>query len=143
MRILPPVEEEIRRVVRGARLEAALEKHFQRGFSHNYVSKIADKVAREGLTFECIWQNETDAKTYFMGPQAQAMSLIATNTDVAITGGNPIFNITLAQCQFTELGRPFKVKDLVYQSIKFKASYNIANTIMGEVIVTNSLSAGY
>jgi hypothetical protein len=26
-----------------------LEKHFQRGFSHQYVSKIADKVAREGL----------------------------------------------------------------------------------------------
>ena len=59
MRILPPVEEEMRRVVRDerakdplisvARLEAALEKHFNRGFSHNYASKIADKVAREGL----------------------------------------------------------------------------------------------
>jgi hypothetical protein len=30
-----------------SKLEAALEKHFQRGFSH--VSKIADKAAREGL----------------------------------------------------------------------------------------------
>ena len=59
MRILPPVEEEIRRVVRDegakdplisvARFEAALEKQFQRGFSHNYVSKVADKIAREGL----------------------------------------------------------------------------------------------
>jgi hypothetical protein len=59
MRVLPPVEEEIRRVVRDerakdplisvGRLEKALEKHFQRGFSHQYVSKIADKVAREGL----------------------------------------------------------------------------------------------
>lgn len=59
MRILPAVEEEIRRVVRDARakdplirvagLEAVLEKHFNRGFSHQYVSKIADKVAREGL----------------------------------------------------------------------------------------------
>jgi hypothetical protein len=59
MHVLPPVEEEIRRVVRDerakdplisvARLEAALEKHFNRGFSHNYVSKIADKVARKGL----------------------------------------------------------------------------------------------
>src|ERR1700730_15894941 len=59
MRILPPVEEEIRRVVRDERakdplitvsgLEHALEKHFERGFSHQYVSKIADKVAREGL----------------------------------------------------------------------------------------------
>jgi hypothetical protein len=59
MRILPAVEEEIRRVVRDERakdplitvlgLEHALEKHFKRGFSHQYVSKIADKVARESL----------------------------------------------------------------------------------------------
>jgi len=95
-------------------------------------------------TFECIWQNESDAKTYFMGPTAQAMSLIATNTDVTINSSyHPIFNITLAQCTFQELGRPFKVKDLVYQSIKFKASYNIASTLMGEVIITNSNSSSY
>jgi hypothetical protein len=59
MRVLPPVEEEIRRIVRDARardplirvagLKAVLEEHFGRGFSHQYVSKIADKVAREGL----------------------------------------------------------------------------------------------
>lgn len=59
MRILPAVEEEIRRIIRDARakdplitvlgLEHALEKHFNRGFSHQYVSKIADKVARESL----------------------------------------------------------------------------------------------
>src|SRR5258708_30652854 len=49
MRVLPPVEEEIRRIVRDERakdplitvsgLEHALEKHFDRGFSHQYVSK--------------------------------------------------------------------------------------------------------
>ncbi len=59
MRILPPVEEEIRRVVRDARakdplisvarLKIVLEEHFERGFSYQYVSKIADKVAREAL----------------------------------------------------------------------------------------------
>lgn len=59
MRVLPPVEEQIRRIIRDTRakdplitvsgLKAALEKHFGRGFSHQYVSKIADKVAREGL----------------------------------------------------------------------------------------------
>jgi hypothetical protein len=59
MRVLPPVEEQIRRIIRDERakdplitvlgLEHALEKHFQRGFSHQYVSKIADKVARESL----------------------------------------------------------------------------------------------
>ena len=95
-------------------------------------------------TFECIWQNESDAKTAFMGPTAQAMSLIATNTDVTINSSyHPSINITLAQVTFQELGRPFKVKDLVYQTIKFKASYNVANTMMGEVIVTNSNSTGY
>jgi hypothetical protein len=30
-------------------LKAALEKHFNRGFLHQYVLKIAHKVAREGL----------------------------------------------------------------------------------------------
>jgi hypothetical protein len=59
MRILPPVEESIRRVIRNSRakdplmnisgLKKALEDHFKRGFSHQYVSKMADKVAREGL----------------------------------------------------------------------------------------------
>ncbi len=47
------------RIVRGKRakdplitvsgLEHGIEADFQRGFSHQYVSKIADKVAREGL----------------------------------------------------------------------------------------------
>jgi hypothetical protein len=72
-----------------------------------------------------------------------AMTLIATNTDVAITGGNPIFNITLPQCTFQELSRPLKLKDLTYQSIKFKCSYNLTNSMMGEVIVTNANSTGY
>jgi hypothetical protein len=59
MRILPAKEEEFRRVIRDARakdplitvagLERVLEDHFKRGFSYNYVSKIADKIAREGL----------------------------------------------------------------------------------------------
>jgi hypothetical protein len=59
MRVLPPVEEQIRRIIRDERakdplitclgLEHALEKHFQRGFSYRYVAKLADKVARESL----------------------------------------------------------------------------------------------
>jgi len=92
-------------------------------------------------TFECIWQNETDAKTAFMGPTAQAMSLIATNTDVTIDSSHhPTLNITLAKCTFQELGRPFKVKDLVYQSVKFKASYSVSDTLLGEVILTNDVT---
>jgi hypothetical protein len=59
MRVLPPVEEEIRRIIRDERakdplitvsgLEQALEKRFQPGFSRRYVAKVADKVARQAL----------------------------------------------------------------------------------------------
>jgi Phage tail tube protein len=92
-------------------------------------------------SLEAIWQNESDFKTAFMGPTAQAISFVATNTDVTINGSShPILNITLAQCTFQELGRPFKVKDLIYQTVKFKAVYNVASALLGEVILTNSVS---
>jgi hypothetical protein len=59
MRIVPAVEAELRRVIRDARakdplisvanIKKELEERFQRGFSYQYVAKIADKVARESL----------------------------------------------------------------------------------------------
>lgn len=59
MRILPPVEEEMRRVIRDARaadplisvagLEQVLEQRFNRGFSRKYVKKLADKVHRQAI----------------------------------------------------------------------------------------------
>jgi hypothetical protein len=59
MRILPPVEEEMRRAIRDARaadplisvsgLEQVLEKRFNRGFSRKYIAKLADKVLRQAL----------------------------------------------------------------------------------------------
>jgi len=59
MRILPPIEYEIRRAIRDARaldpiinvvaLQVMLEKKFHRTFKHEYVSRLLHKVAREGL----------------------------------------------------------------------------------------------
>jgi hypothetical protein len=59
MKMPPPVAEEIRRHVRDARAKdpfisvagpkKILDDHFDRGFTHQYVSKIADRVAREAL----------------------------------------------------------------------------------------------
>ena len=92
-------------------------------------------------TFEAIWQNETDAKTAFMAAAAQAMLISVVNTDVTIgTAGNPTLNITLAQCTFKDLGRPYKVKDLVYQTISFKASYSTPDTTLGSVVLTNTIA---
>jgi hypothetical protein len=57
MRILPPVEEEMRRAIRDARaadplisvsgLEKVLEQRFNRGFFRKYIAKLADKVFRQ------------------------------------------------------------------------------------------------
>jgi hypothetical protein len=59
MRILPPVEEKIRRVIRDARaqdplisvsdLHSILEKKLGRSFSRKYIAKLSDKVARQSL----------------------------------------------------------------------------------------------
>ena len=59
MRILPPVEEKIRRTIRDARvldplitvsgLQDALEKKLNRTFTRKYIAKLADKVARQAL----------------------------------------------------------------------------------------------
>ena len=59
MRILPPVEQEIRRAIRDARakdplipitrLQETLERQFGRQFKRDYLTRLSDKVAREGL----------------------------------------------------------------------------------------------
>ena len=55
MIVLPPLEGEIRRIIRNERakdplitvsgLEKVLEKRFNRGFSRRYVAKLANNVA--------------------------------------------------------------------------------------------------
>jgi hypothetical protein len=59
MRIIPPVEQEIRRAIRDERardpiipvtkLQEKLERHFNRTFARDYLSKMNEKVARETL----------------------------------------------------------------------------------------------
>jgi|ERR1051326_2618355 hypothetical protein len=94
-------------------------------------------------TFEAIWQNESDFKTAFLGPTAQAIRFDIKNSDVTIgTSANPELIIDLPKCTFQELSRPFKVNDLVYQTIKFKAVYDIANTLMIKATLTNTVN-GY
>jgi len=93
-------------------------------------------------TLEAIWQNESDFKTAFMGPTAQAMRLDIKNTDVTIgSASNPEIIIDFPKVTFQELGRPFKVKDLVYQSVKFRAVYSISDTLMAKLVLTNGVSA--
>lgn len=95
-------------------------------------------------TFECIWQNESDAKTFALAtpvtPEAVLVNIV--NTDVTIgTAANPTVAITLDQVYFTEFSRPIKVKDLVYQTVKFKATYSTTNTEMIKIVTTNATAS--
>jgi hypothetical protein len=95
-------------------------------------------------TFECIWQNESDAKTFALAtpvtPEAVLVNIV--NTDVTIgTAANPTVAITLNQVYFTEFSRPLKVKDLVYSTVKFKATYSTTNAEMISIRTINTTAS--
>ncbi|HEY3742451.1 MAG TPA: phage tail tube protein [Bryobacteraceae bacterium] len=92
-------------------------------------------------TLEAIWQNESDFKTVALATPnvPQAMLIDLKNTDVTIgSAANPEVKITLDQVYFTEISRPIKIKDLVYQSIKWKGTYSTANSEMLNITTTNT-----
>ena len=97
-------------------------------------------------TVEAIYQNLTDFKNAFLAtpnvPQAMLVSLV--NTDVTIgSASNPSLVISLDQCYFTELAIKKTPKDVVYQTLKFTATYSLANSEMIKAVLTNTVSGTY
>jgi len=93
---------------------------------------------------EAVYQNNTDFKTVFLATPnvGQAMLVDIKNTDVTLgVSTNPELKVTLNQVYFTELSRPIKVKDLVYQTVKFKATYKLADSAMITTVLTNTVSS--
>jgi hypothetical protein len=58
--------------------------------------------------------------------------------NIGTVPSHPTVNIILDQCYFTEISRPIKIKDLVYQTVKFKATYSTANSEMIAITTTNT-----
>jgi hypothetical protein len=66
------------------------------------------------------------------------------NTDVTIgSTTNPTVNITLDQCYFKELAVKKAPKDLIYQTLKFSATYSLTNSEMIKILLTNTVSGSY
>ena len=95
-------------------------------------------------TLEAIWQNETDFKTISLAtpnvPQAMLISLVNTDVSIGVVPSHPTVNVTLDQVYFTELSRPLKIKDLTYQTVKFRATYSVTNSEMAKIVVVNSVA---
>jgi hypothetical protein len=97
-------------------------------------------------TLECIYQNLTDFKTVFMATPnvGQAMLIDIKNTDVTIgSAANPELAITLNQVFFKDLGIKKSPKDVVYQTLKFNATYKLADSAMITAVLTNTHSGLY
>lgn len=95
---------------------------------------------------EAIFQNNTDFKNVALATPnvGQAMLLDLVNSDVTIgSSTHPELKVTLNQVYFTEYSRPIKVKDLVYQTIKFKGTYKPADSAMISLVLTNTVSGTY
>jgi len=91
---------------------------------------------------ECIWQNESDFKTGALANLAQAMRFDLVNSDVTIgTSAHPEINIVMNKVVLTEFTRPVKIKDIMYQTVKFKAAYSVTDAKMITVTCTNTVSA--
>jgi hypothetical protein len=96
-------------------------------------------------SLEAIWQNESDFKTQSLATpnvaQALYVTMINTDVNIGVVPSHPTVNLTLDQVYFTDFSRPFKIKDLVYQTVKFKATYNTTNSEMVKAVVTNTVAS--
>lgn len=94
-------------------------------------------------TIEAIWENESDFKVAALANTAQAMRLDLLNSDVnlGIVPSHPQFRIDLYKTYITEFSRPVKIKDVMYQTLKFKAAYDTTNAVMAKVLFVNTVAA--
>lgn len=93
-------------------------------------------------TIEAIWQNEADFKVASLANTAKALRFDLINSDVTIgVAANPEFKLDFAKVYFTDFSRPITIKGIVYQTVKFKAAYDITNALMVRATFTNSISS--
>ena len=75
---------------------------------------------------------------------AQAMYIQLVNTDVVIGGSyNPSLLISLDQVYFKELAIKKSPKDLIYQTVKWEATYSLADSEMLNLVLQNGKSSSY
>lgn len=93
-------------------------------------------------TIEAIWQNESDFRAAAIANTVQALRLDLVNANATYgSGAIPLeFRMDLAKCYFTEFSRPVKIKDVMYQTISFKAAYSITDGYMARILFTNTLN---
>lgn len=93
-------------------------------------------------TIEAIWENESDFKTNALANAVQAFQIDLLNSDVSygVVPTHPELKIVLSKIYFTEFSKPVKIKDVMYQTVKFKAAYDPTAGYMVKAIFTNTVA---
>ena len=92
-------------------------------------------------TVEAIWQNESDFKTNALANTPQAMRFDLVNSDVTLgAASNPRLTIDLAKVYFTEFSKPIKLKDVMYQTVKFNAAYSPTDGFLIKGTLVNTVA---
>ncbi len=93
-------------------------------------------------TIEAIYKDEADFKAAYLAGTPKALRIDLKNTDITVgTATNPQIRIDLAKVSFTELTKPFRLNDLVYQVVAFKGHYSTGDALMISALVTNLVAS--
>ena len=102
---------------------------------------LVKKFSIEG-DIEAIWQNESDFKTFALAGTQKAMRIDMKNTDVVIgSAASPEIKIDLAKVIFEAPVRPFKVGDVVRQTLQFKGLYSVTDSKSITIVCTNNTAS--
>lgn len=92
--------------------------------------------------FEAIWKDQGEFQVAALANNTQSLVISMANTDVTIgTAANPTVSFLFPDVSLTEFSKPIRIRDVVYQNVKFKAHYNLNLGYMVKATVTNVVAA--
>lgn len=95
-------------------------------------------------TLELMYDSRTDIDTNLLGDVAQALRIQFINTSVTVgSTSNPTITFDMGKVKFQEVARKMTNNDLITMTIKFKAFYSIADSMMIKATLRNLQSATY
>lgn len=97
------------------------------------------QFAIEG-TIEAIFKDEADFKTAFLAGTVKALRFDLTNPVLIGTSSTPYVILDLHSVYFTELTKPYRLNDVVMQTLSFKAAYNLTDSKMVTLTARNAVA---
>ena len=107
----------------------------------------ADRLNNEFVvegSVELVYDDRSYIDTIMLGDLSKAMRISAVNTAITIgTSSNPSLTIDLAKVKLQEVSRKIANKDIITQTVKFKAYYSLADAQMIKATLRNLRTTAY